>query len=636
MNRTALIICFLLATCICPLFAFQDQVVVISPPTPKVGDEVTMTYNAKAKSATLREAKEITAEVFVIGEGMPVLKEIPLSTSAQGWKGSFKLTDEKSKLFLVRFMSGDLVDDNGENVWSSLVYGSDGKPVKGAHLQHAYIFQSGSFFNFKHEKDMTKAKAELAKEKELYPDNWAATAGLWGFWMRESPTDETKAKIKEELAPFYERYKDNEDVVAGVLRWFEQTGQKEKAEEIRKTALASNPKGKVAQSMRLSEVYAEQDLPKRAVLLEKFLDDFPQQGQNLDNYRNQLISTYIQAKQNDKALSVLNASPKPDGMMLNSIAWGMIERGEELEKAVEWAKKAVDIYRNSDASSKPSYVTAKGWKKNQESGLGMILDTYAFGLQKLGRLQEALTSYEEAYNLTNGTHPDINARLVESYVANGKNEKAMQVANECVRKGNSTDKLLEQYKMAYVKAKGSDKGFDDEVKKVRNVAKNDIRQKLMKERVNKPAIDFSLVSLEGKSVKLSELKGKIVVLDFWATWCGPCKASFPYLQKVYDKYKNNDKIVILAVNTWENKTGKEREQLVKDFMKDNKYTFPVIYDVNFVEKYNVEGIPTKFIIDKNGKIQFKDIGFGNGQEMIDKLDLQFEMLLSDEFYSSVN
>jgi thiol-disulfide isomerase/thioredoxin len=123
-----------------------------------------------------------------------------------------------------------------------------------------------------------------------------------------------------------------------------------------------------------------------------------------------------------------------------------------------------------------------------------------------------------------------------------------------------------------------------------------------------------------------------VVLDFWATWCGPCKYSFPYLQKVYDKYKGNDRVMILTMDTWENVTGKERESLVKKFIDDNKYTLPVLFDEGFVEKYGVEGIPTKFVIDRKGIIQFKKIG-AEGEEMLKNLSAQIDLLLSEEFYS---
>ncbi len=151
--------------------------------------------------------------------------------------------------------------------------------------------------------------------------------------------------------------------------------------------------------------------------------------------------------------------------------------------------------------------------------------------------------------------------------------------------------------------------------------------------LSKPAVQFALKDLDGKDVKLAELKGKVVIVDFWATWCGPCKASFPYLQKVYDKYRSNQNVLILAVNTSEQKQGKERLDLVKQFMSDNKYTFPVLIDDQGVaQKFGVEGIPTKYVIDKQGTLRFESVGFGDGPRMITELTTQIEMLLKDEFY----
>ncbi|MGH7456867.1 MAG: TlpA family protein disulfide reductase, partial [bacterium] len=160
------------------------------------------------------------------------------------------------------------------------------------------------------------------------------------------------------------------------------------------------------------------------------------------------------------------------------------------------------------------------------------------------------------------------------------------------------------------------------------------KEKLLAERISNPAPDFSAKNLAGETVQLAQLKGKVVVLDFWATWCGPCKAAFPYVQKVYEKYKDNSDVVILAVNTWENESGAEREKLVKKFLEDNKYTFPVVYDeTSVVEKYKVEGIPTQFFIDRKGVIQFKEGGF-NGPEMEQGMAMKIDMLLNGEQLSA--
>jgi thiol-disulfide isomerase/thioredoxin len=276
------------------------------------------------------------------------------------------------------------------------------------------------------------------------------------------------------------------------------------------------------------------------------------------------------------------------------------------------------------------------WKQTNERDLGMILDTYAYGLYQLGKTVEAEAAYKEAYKLTEGEQEDINQRVVECLVRNGKYKEAIGTAAGSIKKGMANDKLMESYKIAYVKVNGSESGFDGALAEVRGEAKREMKKELMKGRINKPEIDFALKGLDGKTVKLSDLKGKVVVIDFWATWCGPCKASFPALQKIYEKYKDNPKIVILALDTWERVAGAEREALVKKFVEENKYTFPVLYDEGFVEKYGVEGIPTKFVIDKKGMIQFKSIGFYSDQKMLDEMELWFEVLLDENFYISAD
>ncbi|MBE3142863.1 MAG: hypothetical protein IMZ61_02940, partial [Planctomycetes bacterium] len=96
---------------------------------------------------------------------------------------------------------------------------------------------------FKRKKDLIAAKAELAQEKILYPDNWRASIALWGLWMSESPGDETKAKIATELKDLCEARPDDEEMMVEVLKWFEKIGQPQKANEIVKSAITIRPKG---------------------------------------------------------------------------------------------------------------------------------------------------------------------------------------------------------------------------------------------------------------------------------------------------------------------------------------------------------------------------------------------------------
>lgn len=129
--------------------------------------------------------------------------------------------------------------------------------------------------------------------------------------------------------------------------------------------------------------------------------------------------------------------------------------------------------------------------------------------------------------------------------------------------------------------------------------------------------DFTLEDLTGSKVTLSQLKGKKVYLNFWATWCPPCKAEMPDIEKLYQETKDSD-LVILAVNVGEDK------KTVADFIAKNKYNFPVLLDVKgeVSQLYQVTGIPTSYFIDTNGILDNGTTGgipFESMQEYVNNL-----------------
>lgn len=129
------------------------------------------------------------------------------------------------------------------------------------------------------------------------------------------------------------------------------------------------------------------------------------------------------------------------------------------------------------------------------------------------------------------------------------------------------------------------------------------------------APNFTLTTLDGKTVKLSDYQGKKVILNFWATWCPPCRAEMPHMQNYYEDFAEDEGVEILAVNLTD---GDTREK-VEDFVADYGLTFPILMDEEGMagKTYQAVTIPTSYMIDTSGKIQHKIVGPMDDQMIAD-------------------
>ncbi|HEU5247888.1 MAG TPA: TlpA disulfide reductase family protein [Candidatus Udaeobacter sp.] len=132
------------------------------------------------------------------------------------------------------------------------------------------------------------------------------------------------------------------------------------------------------------------------------------------------------------------------------------------------------------------------------------------------------------------------------------------------------------------------------------LAENDVSNAL------KPAPDWELKNLEGKVVKLSEFRGKVVILDFWATWCGPCRVEIPHFVELQKQYRDKG-LAVIGVSLDE-----QGPEVVKKFVKQFGVNYPVVIgNEKIADAYGIEGLPTTFVIDRHGRIVSWYIGYND-------------------------
>jgi cytochrome c biogenesis protein CcmG/thiol:disulfide interchange protein DsbE len=125
-----------------------------------------------------------------------------------------------------------------------------------------------------------------------------------------------------------------------------------------------------------------------------------------------------------------------------------------------------------------------------------------------------------------------------------------------------------------------------------------------KEPTSPLAPDFTLRTLDGQEITLFKLKGKVILLDFWATWCGPCRESIPHLIQLYNTYQKNG-LEVIGMNM-----DRENISTVRHFVKSMDIPYPIAITPYQVERsYGVTGLPTTILIDKDGRIREKIAGY---------------------------
>ncbi|AOW09269.1 TlpA disulfide reductase family protein [Flavobacterium gilvum] len=406
---------------------------------------------------------------------------------------------------------------------------------------------------------------------------------------------------------------------------------KEKYKETKELAIVKYPKGMHAKEKfgdAFSEKWEKEGFGVEALI--KFVEDYKKNYTNEANKdldERMLNSAYVQilnhyARVSDttklEAYSKLHTNKAELSNFYNNVARNLVGKelsseSKNLDYATYLSRKSIDIINERIKNLKYGELESDfdNYKTNN-------LATYAQIKFKLGKNNEAVDLMNQI-----AEKRDLYPAEKEKYAVYLEKSQGSEVAKNYLEKeliaGLGSKVMMKQLEEIYKKLNIPENEFvkikREAVKLVSEKSKIDFTKKYG----DFKGIDFALTNLEGKKVQLSELKGKVVVLDFWATWCGPCRVSFPYMQKMVEKYKGKP-VEFLFINTGENSIPTETVQIASKFITEKKYDFNVLFDFEkeVSKKYQIKGIPTKIIIGKEGNIVSDSFSDGNMDLLIDE------------------
>lgn len=567
--------------------------------------------------------------------------EAPMNFTDGAWVFRFRL--EKYAVHASFYVLADSLKvqrPDGQD-YGITVYGENNRPV-----EKAYLYQAYSLSSQKQDRKLLhgRQKALIQKELQLYPDNYEAQLRLVANSMvQATPAEKATwlAKGNNIVAQKFEAGMPSMETLNLVTMGYLILGENSRLDSIRSVAMEKYPHSEVGEELLLpvlQERYGDTPALVNAINRELRFEDAANHA-GFQGYHEYLFHYHAAKGEGKQALEQARAAMGKENspyfpVFLETVASTLVGYGTEPDSALRYARLAigmVDSFPVGLVRFFPQYGYIRSFateeaktKERRKREAGLLTIVAQAYLQK-GEATSAAKTADSAYLL--GTRDtSVLYRLSRLLMDTHQPEKAFDCYRQLYFLNAKDAGIVRLAERAMEEWKGNPDRWADTLANWTGKRKAAKLQEIKSLALNKkgPSLE-GILDMDGNPLSADSLRGKVVVIDFWATWCVPCMQEMPYLDKVYGKYAKNGDVVFLVVNSGSNNSIKDAQQ----WYGRKKYRFPVYFhsDPNVGELFGFNVIPALFVIDQAGKLQYKTIGF-EGPIVEEDLDLKIAYLLS--------
>ncbi|MCP4550032.1 MAG: TlpA family protein disulfide reductase [bacterium] len=619
-----------------------------SPAEPSPGEAVVFSFDLSGEGYRLGDASAIEMlYTLVDGNGEMVTSTLPLHMANGLWEGTLTPAAAMPSgpvlmvCALLNSQDQEIYDNRQGKPWA-VSFHENGKPVEGAdHQQFRMLTGRLRLCDLlTGPKDPERGGELIARELVNHPDNFMAKISQWGRAInetaegsaeREQLSEETFVKLRDWLVGWNDRGEPGDEMTAA-LSFMSRLNHSGYGDSLGAVVVEAYPQSGFASTWAYASAMSGATPADKVNGLLEYVNDFPEADDA--PYARGLILYYgqVMAVNPIAAREVIDGGKAVTSYLMQYYAGALVQAGDlELGEAV--MRRMLDDVRAEtwdNTTGDPEHIWLMDHTYSIIGGMQALADV----VKQRGRDSEALGILGQIIiDFPDNVGLDTVREQLAIQLQLGRTSEALKAFELLATKAKLTDEEVAQW----LELSGQDESsFMANLEGTYAKAQAALFADYEKHALRFDAPEATFTDITGESFTLSSLKGKVVLIDFWATWCGPCMRALPHINEIGKDYGHDGELFIIPANTWERSIGEARKEAAAAKWTELGMNIPYYLDADrgedvphAVDDFGVTGIPSTFLLGPSGKLLFRKTGMGGEADVADlrsKIDYAISLI----------